>query len=88
VRLNPAALASRGLLPGALVRLRSSREEIPAVAVADPTLEEGVAVLPMSGWAADGNDVNLLTPPDTAADGVTFAYYDCFIEVEADRAPA
>jgi hypothetical protein len=58
------------------------------VAVADATLEEGVAVLPMSGWAPDGNDVNLLTPPDTAADGITFAYYDCFIEVEADRALA
>jgi anaerobic selenocysteine-containing dehydrogenase len=88
VRLHPAALARRGLLPGAIVRLRSSRGAIPAVAVADASLEEGVAVLPMSGWAPDGNDVNLLTSPDTAADGVTFAYYDCFIEVEADRPQA
>jgi len=88
VRLHPAALSRRGLLPGSVVRLRSSRGAIAAVAVADPALDEGVAVLPMSGWAPDGNDVNLLTPPDTAADGVTFAYYDCFIEVEADRTPA
>lgn len=82
IRMSPAAMAGAGVAAGQAVRVASSRGAIEAVAAPDPSLDDDVVVLPFSGWAADANDVNALTPPDVAEDGVTFAYYDCRVRVE------
>ena len=83
IRLSPVHLERLGIRDGEAVRLRSRTGTIEALARADGRLAEDVAVLPQSGWGADGNDVNQLMGPEVAADGVTFAYYDCFVRVEA-----
>ena len=51
----------------------------------DPQLQPGLIVLPLGGTVARGTAVNLLIGPDCASDGITPAYFDCPVRLEAPR---
>ena len=80
--LHPEALARAGIQPGEMVTIANAGGAITARARADATLRPEVALLPLSGRPEAGSGVNLLTTSaGLASDGVTPAYYDCFVSV-------
>ncbi len=81
ISLHPTDAARAGVAARDRVTVASERAEIEAFVEIDETLRPGLAVMPLSGNTLGRNNVNRLTGDELAGDGMTPAYYRCFVAV-------
>jgi len=81
VELDPADASARGIVDGAIVRIRNDRGRLDLPARISDRLRPGVVAVPWGWWGAE-NTVNVLTNDRQTDWGGGVAYSDTLVEVE------